>query len=257
MCGMPICSTWISLKNESIDPRLCGGCRLRLSVDLKSLVVLHKECESVLQHRPEPVERVRGWWPGWMALNEAAVTVRSEILEVVASWCELVVSERHAPAPSTLELGTLAAFLRRHLGWLTAHTAAADFAAEISELTVKAQDVISPDRRITIELGTCANPDCDEAVRVAVHPSHRQMGEVQCGKGHSYRPREWLSLNSRPSSGSLGRSRTVPGDLAALAAGVSEVTIRVWANRGKLTRHRKGGRIEYDLLEVAALSRGG
>lgn len=47
--------------------------------------------------------------------------------------------------------------------------------------------------------------------------------------------------------------RLVPTQLAALAAGVSEATIRKWASRGKLTRYGSRGRAEYDLDELLQL----
>jgi hypothetical protein len=49
--------------------------------------------------------------------------------------------------------------------------------------------------------------------------------------------------------------RTVPTELAALAAGVSPATIRKWASRGKIARYGTPGRAEYDiaqLMEVVA-----
>ena len=49
--------------------------------------------------------------------------------------------------------------------------------------------------------------------------------------------------------------RTIPTQLAALAAGVSEATIRKWASRGTITRYGRPGRAEYDideLIEIAA-----
>jgi hypothetical protein len=49
--------------------------------------------------------------------------------------------------------------------------------------------------------------------------------------------------------GAKGR-RIVPTQLAALAAGVSEATIRKWASRGKLTRYGRPGKAQYDLDEV-------
>ncbi|WP_433889461.1 hypothetical protein [Streptomyces sp. CA-111067] len=49
---------------------------------------------------------------------------------------------------------------------------------------------------------------------------------------------------------SRGRSRLVPTQLAALAAGVSEATIRKWASRGKITRYGSPGRAQYDLDEL-------
>lgn len=51
------------------------------------------------------------------------------------------------------------------------------------------------------------------------------------------------------------RRRLVPTQLAALAAGVTEATIRKWASRGKLTRYGRPGRAEYDLDEVFVLMR--
>ncbi|WP_322768992.1 helix-turn-helix domain-containing protein [Frankia sp. Cr1] len=44
--------------------------------------------------------------------------------------------------------------------------------------------------------------------------------------------------------------RTVPTELAALALGVSEATIRKWASRGKINRYGSPGRAEYDLDEL-------
>lgn len=55
-------------------------------------------------------------------------------------------------------------------------------------------------------------------------------------------------------SGGEGRRRTVPTRLAALAAGVTEATVRKWASRGKLTRYGRPGRAEYDLDELLELA---
>ncbi|AEN14089.1 MULTISPECIES: MerR family transcriptional regulator [unclassified Streptomyces] len=57
-------------------------------------------------------------------------------------------------------------------------------------------------------------------------------------------------------SGRRSGPRTVPTELAALAAGVSPATIRKWASRGKLTRHGTPRRAEYDLEELRALAAG-
>ncbi|MEU3227829.1 hypothetical protein ABZ695_32325 [Streptomyces sp. NPDC006976] len=50
-----------------------------------------------------------------------------------------------------------------------------------------------------------------------------------------------------------GRRRTVPTELAALAAGVSPATIRKWVSRGKITRFGSPQRAEYDLDELYEL----
>ncbi|MFB9467613.1 hypothetical protein [Streptomyces cinereospinus] len=49
--------------------------------------------------------------------------------------------------------------------------------------------------------------------------------------------------------------RRVPTELAALAMGVSEATIRKWASRRKITRYGGPQRAEYDLDELFRLSR--
>ncbi|MBN0048313.1 hypothetical protein JS756_30220 [Streptomyces actuosus] len=54
-----------------------------------------------------------------------------------------------------------------------------------------------------------------------------------------------------------GQRRTVPTELAALAMGVSQATIRKWASRGKITRYGGPQRAEYDLDELFALARAG
>ncbi len=47
--------------------------------------------------------------------------------------------------------------------------------------------------------------------------------------------------------------RTVPTQLAAMLAGVTEATVRKWASRGKLTRYGRPGRAEYDIDELYEL----
>ena len=55
------------------------------------------------------------------------------------------------------------------------------------------------------------------------------------------------------SSAHRPRPRTVPTQLAAMLADVTEATIRKWASRGKLTRHGRPGRAEYDIDELYEL----
>ncbi|ARQ69524.1 MerR family transcriptional regulator [Streptomyces marincola] len=55
-------------------------------------------------------------------------------------------------------------------------------------------------------------------------------------------------------SGRAAPERTLPTELAALAVGVSEATIRKWASRGKITRYGSPRRAEYDLDELVAIA---
>lgn len=49
------------------------------------------------------------------------------------------------------------------------------------------------------------------------------------------------------------RHRLLPTHVAALAAGVSEATIRKWVSRGKLTRYGTPGRSEFDIDEITRI----
>lgn len=62
-------------------------------------------------------------------------------------------------------------------------------------------------------------------------------------------------MNRGESGGRHRRDRrTVPTELAAMAAGVTEATIRKWASRGKITRYGSPGRAEYDIEELIRLA---
>lgn len=50
------------------------------------------------------------------------------------------------------------------------------------------------------------------------------------------------------------KQRTVPTELAALAVGVSEATIRKWASRGKIARYGSPRKAEYDLAELIEIA---
>jgi len=48
--------------------------------------------------------------------------------------------------------------------------------------------------------------------------------------------------------------RLVPINVAALAASVSEATIRKWVSRGKITRYGRPGRSEFDIDELTQIA---
>ncbi|MEU8551611.1 hypothetical protein [Streptomyces roseoverticillatus] len=52
------------------------------------------------------------------------------------------------------------------------------------------------------------------------------------------------------------RARRVPTNVAALALGVTEGTIRQWAHRGRITRYGTARRATYDLDELVAVAQG-
>ncbi|MBY8882379.1 hypothetical protein [Actinacidiphila acidipaludis] len=52
------------------------------------------------------------------------------------------------------------------------------------------------------------------------------------------------------------QDRLVPTAVAALAASVTEATIRKWVSRGKITRYGTPGRSQFDIDEVTRIALG-
>jgi hypothetical protein len=198
-CEAPACRADLDIRALSLGLRLCAACRDRLARQLSRLPALYKECEETLLHRADhSAGRVSGRWPGGICLNEGAVTVRSNMTDVLASWCEMVVGERGVPRPGRRTVGQLAAFLRTHLEWLSAHPAAADFAAEVAKLVAAASDVTCPDPILTMDLGPCAEPGCQRILRATIRgPDQSLTQQVRCDAGHIWLPHQWLLLGRR------------------------------------------------------------
>ncbi len=174
---------------------ICAECRERAEENLVELPELYEMCAYVLDlRRPQPRERVSGRRPHGIVLRDAVVTVRSDILGVLASWCGLVTSERGVAGPDELSIRRLTTFVQVHLTWLVAHQAAADFADELNELAEAAREVLTPDADLEFELGPCSHPGCEWTVRAEGHPPQR----IRCDAGHEWPPEQWLLLLGRP-----------------------------------------------------------
>jgi hypothetical protein len=185
---------------------ICTECRERLEEDLVELPALYELCAHMLDlRRHHRGERVSGHRPRGIALNEAVVTVRADILGVLASWCGLVSVERAVPGPDELGIRQLTTFLSIHLGWLTEHVSAPDLVDEIADIAATAQEVLRPGTGDPLTLGQCARPGCGQPVRPEGHADGEQPYRLSCTAGHAWAPDEWLLL-----WGSNGKRRTSP-----------------------------------------------
>jgi len=211
--------------------QLCVECRDELENDLVELPEWYESCEHVLDHRryrlaersnghnhanghigeggngnghnpdngngnghsPDGTKKSNG-----IRLADAAVTVRSDIIGVLSTWCGLVVAERGVTKPDHLNIRQLTGFLGIHLGWLTAHPAAPDFADEISDLAKRARAVVRPDAVIRLDLGPCVQPGCGRTVyALSRDEDGAELYRVSCEAGHVWRPDQWLVLGNR------------------------------------------------------------
>ena len=179
--------------------RLCTSCYHDLKANLLELPEIYDDCESVLHPRRNPtMQRVSGsrQSPG-IRLDEGAITARSSIVSSLATWAAMVADERAVTKPAHRSPGSLADFLVTHLNWLLAHQTAADFAAEISELTHHARRSAYSQPSLRIDLGQCVHSDCNAAMTTSPSAPHdgRRTREVSCTAGHSWQPHQWLLLS--------------------------------------------------------------
>jgi hypothetical protein len=178
--------------------RLCEGCGAEAMACLAALPDLYADCETALARRARPALERAGSRRRTTALpiDEAAANARSAILAILAGWSALVADERMVTRPARRQAGELAAFLGRHAGWLLAHPAAGEFAAEIGAVTQAARRAAHPRNEQRVLLGQCPHRGCLEAV-FAMRVSGESGGsrDVRCDAGHSWPPHQWLLLS--------------------------------------------------------------
>ncbi len=172
VCETPVCAHLVKA-----GFRLCGQCRQGVARELLSLPALHRDGEA-----GPP--------------SEEAGRVRADVVDILSSWCSLVVCERGGIAPATGTVEDMVVFLDMSLVWLAKHDAAGDFAIEVRELAEAARGVAP---RV---LGVCDRGGCGRDVLAG-------GADARCGAGHEWRPAEWLSLTKRVRStaGSGQRAR--------------------------------------------------
>lgn len=187
---------------------LCSDCREGIAVDLAELPRLYDDCESLLITAPKALaEKVSGRVATDLQLNESAVSVRSDILAILASWAGLIAAERGVARPVRRDAEMLAAFVTLHLDWLFAHPAVADFADEVTTLAKLARRTAQPGAGIHLELGQCVRPGCESALVATTHGEETALtGHVRCESGHVWKVHQWLPLASQLKKAGRGRA---------------------------------------------------
>jgi hypothetical protein len=177
-----------------LSGRRTPGCGLRDRVrrDLAELPKLFDRCESLLVSFPRAfAPRVAGGGTSGLVLDERVTDARRDIVAVLASWSGLVADERRVRRPGR-DAAELSAFLAVHLDWLLAHPAGPCFAEEVLAVASTAREVSRSGPGPAVELGRCVEEGCDHPM-VATRGTSSDF-EVRCAAGHSWRPRQWLSL---------------------------------------------------------------
>ncbi|WP_154814178.1 hypothetical protein [Actinophytocola xinjiangensis] len=191
---------------------LCAACRETVEKTLIELPTLFDLSTGDLDLRPKGMrERVSGHRPRGIILREAVVSVRSEILGVLAAWCGLVTTERGVDGPDELSIRKLVGFLAIHLHWLCQHPAAPDMVDELTDLSTAVDAALRPETGFRVAVGTCLHEECGRPVHAEAHREGAQPYEVSCEAGHVWAPEHWLALRGKPSTnGTNGTNGTTP-----------------------------------------------
>ncbi len=191
--------------------RVCARCRGEFVELLARLPVLHARCGELLQgERTRRVARARGGRRQGIALREALVEARAEILALAASWAALVVDEVRPPRRPRRDVPTLVNFLLSYRDWLLAHPAIGDAIEEFGAVRELAERVIDPGPE-RIALGPCNRAGCEETVYAQLSANGRGNRLVSCPAGHTWQPHQWLALDQRvgPRRRAVGRGESV------------------------------------------------
>jgi len=177
---------------------ICVPCRDIVEEALADLPSLFEVCAHALEERTTGLrERVSGHRPRGIVLRDAVVSLRADMLGVLAAWCGLVSSERGVAGPNELAPRGLAGFLAVHLQWLCRHPAAPDLVDELSGLVTAVHDVLRPSSGFRVAAGTCRHPGCGRIVHAESDREDGKPCAVSCEAGHVWEPRDWLLLRGR------------------------------------------------------------
>jgi hypothetical protein len=236
-----------------------------LATQAGRLPALFVECGRRLGARGErPAERVSGGSaPNGLPFNVAAAEARSAIVGVLSSWSALIADGRRIAGPRR-DVGSMSAFLVRHVDWLRAHEAAGEGSRELDQLTRQARRVVDPEELSRVKVGTCVEAGCSGDLVALVRKDQRRSShtEVRCSHeaGHRWSGHEWLALGNR-----MARAREHSGaaaprptaawltatDIAALW-GIAPGSVYRHASEQNWTRRKAGGRTFYAAADVQA-----
>ena len=230
------------------DPALCVPCQERLDRQLALLPRVYGELEVALVPAPNSGDRVTGTARPGIPLNGPAVEARAAVRGTLASWADLIVEGRTVRLPLRT-VPALAAFLRRHLGWLAVHPAADDAATEIDVLLRRSLAIARPrhDRRIPV--GPCIAAACrGRLTAVARDPGSALPSAVECDAdpGHTWPPERWRALYRNLPALPSGLSAHQISDAWRIPAG----TVNSLADEYQWRRRRDGRHVYYAQEDV-------
>lgn len=155
--------------------QLCSHCTERIGKDAVETARLWYEIGLALTLAGSTGVPVQNPHPG-LSINAAAVTMRAEIRQVLASWTRLICEEKGLSLPLDESQHSLGAFVHAHRHWLAASDFADEVADELASLRSRAWATAYPEGVSVRLIGPC--PEHDTAAS-APDPEARCPGSVK------------------------------------------------------------------------------
>jgi hypothetical protein len=240
----------------------CLACRDAAGRDLAKLPYLYGECAHALDARrgTELRERAGPATQPSLPFNTAAAEARKTLVDVLGSWCALVADERRVATPRR-QADELAAFLARHLDWLSRHPAAPELSDELAGLVRLLHRAAYSSAARQIRLGACVEPECaGELVAMIGAPGRRPGTQILCriDPAHRWDEQQWLELSRRMTTGAPAARQ--PAEAGQRWFGAAEIA-RLWqvstgtvyrlASEEQWQRRSTAGRTRYLDADVA------
>ncbi|MGW7022527.1 hypothetical protein [Streptomyces decoyicus] len=199
-------------------------------------------------------ERTTGGALPGMPFNTAAAEARASITTVLGSWAGLVVAV-HRVTPPARTVDALAAFLVRHIGWLTAHSAAGSASVEVAQLVRAARRAVESARYRLVTVGSCPEPDCSGKLTALIRTeSPDRPTAIRCrhNAAHEWAGHEWMRLRQRMRGvGSVGPSTVwlTAADICRMW-GIPTGSVYRLASEQDWRRRSRDGRTSYHEADV-------
>ncbi|MEV5537441.1 hypothetical protein AB0L13_11325 [Saccharopolyspora shandongensis] len=266
-CSIDSCS------NPTAGGNLCRLCLGRLDADLGTVGALAGELGTTITRQARTGQRV-GARSAEFALpfNAAASAIRDDLSSVLSTWIrdlwETYGPRREVPTGEVAADGTpivvaeldplglvdglpdMAAWLRRHPSWITAHPAAGELVDEVTDAIDRARRAVDlPPARLYC--GPC--PEC--AADLYARPNRASVTCRECDTWHDVaKLRAALLAVARDQLATATEiARALHG---LLGRELSANTVRTWAHNGRLARREpdEHGRPRYLVGEVIDLA---
>lgn len=263
-CGRPTRDTLL----------LCRSCLWALECDLGDVGWLDEQLETVLARQIALSERNGGHSAETpLPVHPGAFKARSELRVTLVGWVRDMAESRAVEGPACSRCGhesctairwhelpadtmpALAWWLLKRIDRIALHPAAADLHGEIVGAVRLAWRVVdAPANRTTFPVGPCPEVPCPGEVRAYIPAQPEREARMECTACHRcWDPTQWLRTGRRILARKGERIAYVDVQVAAASLGVTTRTIQMWVKAGKLRNCGSERRILVDLAEVEAL----